>query len=151
MKSQSRPAALSGLVVATLLGLGLSGPSSAVASTPTAVAADPPSVAYKKITKQCSSLTVDGQKQQQCQVDFTVAVTNVRKGYRVIVLSTDRRHSSTSVVGRFPVNGKQASRRFTDVVSSYGEAQRPERLAFRVKVKNAAGKNVLVTKPRVFR
>ena len=111
-------------------------------------AADSPSVAYKNVVKECSSYEMDGQKQKQCRADFTVAVTDIKKNYKVVVTARDPQHDMTTKVGRFTSEGASAKKRFRDVVISYGVPDDQIRIQFRVIVKNAAGEKVFATKRR---
>lgn len=121
----------------------------ATASGPlTARAADAPSISYKNVDRECTTYTMDGQEQQQCRADFTLAVTNIKKGYKVVLTSRDPQYDMTTTVGTFTSEGISARKRFREVVISYGVPDDQIKMRFRVIVKNAAGRKVFASVPR---
>lgn len=138
------------LFLTALVPLALASAPATASPTPASSAVDSPSVAYKNIDKECSSYVMDGQEQKQCQADFTVVVTDIKKNFKIVVTARDPRHDTTSTIGRFTSAGASAKKRFRDVVVSYGPTDDQIRMRFRVIVRNAAGEKVFASKPRTF-
>lgn len=129
------------LLLGALVTLALSS-APALAESASPARADNPSVAYKRIVKECSTYTMDGQKQKQCRADFTTAVTGIKKDYKIAVLVQDPGSDTTYAVGTFTSKGARASKRLRDAVVSYGVPDDQTRLRFHVVVRNADGEKV---------
>ena len=113
-------------------------------------AADNIAVSYKRVVKECSTYVMDGQEQKQCKAAFTVSVTGIKKGYKVVVTAKDPQYDMTTTIGKFTSDGSSASKRFRDVVTSYGDPDDQIKMRFRAIVKNAAGEKVFASRPHTF-
>lgn len=138
------------LLLSALVPLAMASAPATTSSASARNAVESPSVAYQNIDKECSSYVMDGQEQKQCQADFTVVVTHIKKNFKIVVTARDPRHDTTSTIGRFTSDGASAKKRFRNVVVSYGPSNDQIKLRFRVIVRNAAGEKVFASKPRTF-